>query len=166
MVWYNRPMKILFVAAAFLVFPAWGGTSDATASGVDAWSVCHGDIDRLCPGTGKEDEGSAIRCLIPNEERLSPDCKRFFLGRKREALKDWPCAEDAEKLCKNAPNEPGAVGSCLLKQRERLSAKCRAFHDQAAQKLREHKKRVEQAGGRPVPFEGVPTPPSKLPVAK
>ena len=130
----------------------------------DPWRVCHGDVEKLCPGSSR-DEGASIRCLIPNESKLSADCKKFFLERKRAALKDWPCAEDAERLCKEVPNEPGAVGACLLRHREKLSAGCRAFHDQAAQKLREHAKRVQQAG-QPLPPEGIKAPTPKLPVQK
>jgi hypothetical protein len=130
----------------------------------DPWRVCHADVERLCPGSVRN-EGASIRCLIPNESKLSPDCRKFFLARKREALKDWPCAEDAERLCKEAPNERGAVGSCLLKQREKLSAGCRAFHDQVAQKLRDHAKRVQQAG-KPLPPEEVTQPAPHLPVLK
>lgn len=162
-------MTSFFLAALVVVSTAWAeapATAPVTPGvGGDPWSICYADVDRFCPGTAKN-EGSTIRCLIPNEAKLSAECRKFFVGRKHEALKDWPCAEDAEKLCKNAPNEPGAVGSCLLKKRDLLSPKCREFHDQAALKLKEHQKRVQQSGGRNVTPDGLPAPGSRLPVPK
>lgn len=159
-------MRTLLFAAFVMVSAAFAEAPSAPAAQAagDPWSVCYSDVDKFCPGTAKN-EGSVIRCLIPMEAKLSTGCRKFFLERKREALKDWPCAEDAEKLCKNAPNEPGAVGACLLKKRNQLSAKCREFHDQAAQKLKEHQKRVEKAG-QPLPPDNLPEQPSRLPVPK
>jgi len=153
-------MRVIGVALAFLAVSAFAKTPEPT----NPWQVCFNDMDRVCPGTPKN-EGSAIRCLMPNESKLSPACKTFFLARKREALKDWPCAEDADKLCKDAPNEVGAVGACLLKQRDKLSPKCREFHDQAAQKLREHQRKVEKSG-KTVPPADAPPAGNRLPIPR
>lgn len=127
------------------------------------WDVCHADVDKLCPGS-QHTEGDMIRCLHPNEEKLSAPCKAHFQERKRVALKDWPCAADAERLCKHVKNEPGKMGECLFGNQKKLSPKCKAFHKRTALKMHELQQKALQDGAAPAPG-GSPAyaPPPKAP---
>ncbi|HWV82956.1 MAG TPA: cysteine rich repeat-containing protein [Hyphomicrobiaceae bacterium] len=96
-----------------------------------ALEVCGGDVSRVCGGVAPGG-GRIAQCLISQQEKLSPDCRRFVTEAKSAQNTMFACASDAKRLCATTLPGGGRVVACLSRQRDAISRDCARALDEAA----------------------------------
>lgn len=87
---------------------------------------CYKDLVRHCrPKISPEDQ---TRCLVINEKELSSACRQFRVNKsaKIESMVK-NCEADRLKLCAKEPMQGGKVVKCLRKNKDSVSAACKAL---------------------------------------
>jgi hypothetical protein len=96
-----------------------------------ALEVCGGDISRVCSGVAPGG-GRLAQCLMSQQDKLSPDCRRFVAEAQSAQSTMFACAVDAKRLCANTLPGGGRIVSCLNRQRDAISRDCARALDEAA----------------------------------
>lgn len=96
-----------------------------------ALEVCGGDISRVCSGVAPGG-GRIAQCLMSQQEKLSPDCRRFVAEAKSAQNTLFACASDAKRFCATTLPGGGRVVACLSRQRDAISRDCARALDEAA----------------------------------
>lgn len=96
-----------------------------------ALEVCGGDISRVCNGVAPGG-GRLAQCLMSQQDKLSPDCRRFVAEAQSAQSTMFACAVDAKRLCANTLPGGGRIVSCLNRQRDAISRDCARALDEAA----------------------------------
>jgi hypothetical protein len=96
-----------------------------------ALEVCGGDISRVCSGIAPGG-GRLAQCLMSQQNKLSPDCRRFVAEAQSAQSTMFACAVDAKRLCANTLPGGGRIVSCLNRQRDAISRDCARALDEAA----------------------------------
>lgn len=109
--------------------------------------VCKEDQEKFCKDV-KPGEGRIFECLAKNFDQLSDKCKAKIETKKAKwDLFKENCGSDLEKLCPNTPIGKGKIHSCLAKNKDQLSEKCKNYlvekKENKKQKKEEFKKLKE-----------------------
>ena len=95
---------------------------------------CLADTERWCafvPGTGSYIQG----CLERYWDELSPECRKHVGETTRDGVRILDaCESDVDRLCADAYLVGGERVACLVKNRDRLSSRCRETLDDVAPK--------------------------------
>ncbi len=85
---------------------------------------CFEDLAEFCSDV-PSDARKLEYCLLRNESRLSPSCSADFKKKKGNLIVRDVCAQDLVNTCYSAVSEPeGAIGRCLIKNRNKLNGFC------------------------------------------
>lgn len=95
--------------------------------------ACKADIERVC-GTHKGDKKAMRACIQANIDQFSPECKakkEQFKAKRAERKQRYEqvmktCDKDVQQLCKADDEKKQHSMRCLFKNRDKLSAECKA----------------------------------------
>lgn len=124
------------IAAAVLMFPTVAQAQfpegrPGLAFARAALEVCGGDISRVCSGVAPGG-GRLAQCLMSQQDKLSPDCRRFVVEAQSAQDTMFACAVDAKRLCASTLPGGGRIVACLSRQRQAISRDCARALDEAA----------------------------------
>jgi hypothetical protein len=126
-----KQIKIIFSALIFFSLASLPLTAKGKHNG-----PCKADIEKFC-GAKKSDRKAMKACIKENKDKFSAECKAKkeehkakHAERKEKMAKTLEtCAPDIQKLCpeaKAAGAKKHAPIKCLMQNREKVSATCKA----------------------------------------
>jgi|JI8StandDraft_1071087.scaffolds.fasta_scaffold144933_2 flagellar motility protein MotE (MotC chaperone) len=127
----NRIFTIL-LAALIALAPAFAEKGNRQRKGGKG-GACKADIERLC-GAHKGDKKAMRACIKANADQLSPECKakkEQFKAKRAERKERYEkvmktCEKDVQQFCKAEDERKQHSMRCLFKNRDKLSAECKA----------------------------------------
>ena len=91
-------------------------------------NVCAEDVSRLCSNLLSQSEVAS--CVRMNKKKLTGECRKLIFGAEDNAYSTHEnCRNDAKKYCSQFITTESNLFECLLKNRKKLSLKCRKSFD-------------------------------------
>jgi hypothetical protein len=127
----NRIPTIL-LAALIALAPAFAEKGKRDHNGGKG-GACKADIERVC-GAHKGDKKAMRACIKANIDQFSPECKarkEQFKAKRAERKQRYDqvmktCEKDVQQLCNAEDEKKQHSMRCLFKNRDKLSAECKA----------------------------------------